>query len=104
MEMVNAMSDAAATVSGLNPGTESKVIGQQQWEEICARRSAGQSISSIARELGLDRKTVRSCVQQAAWVPYRRGVESDVARLSPRVAHRARAGTLVPRAAGAAAP
>jgi transposase len=76
MEVGNAMSDAAATVSGLNPDTESKVIGQQQWEEICARRGAGQSISGIARELGLDRKTVRSCVQQAAWAPYRREVSS----------------------------
>lgn len=40
------------------------------------RRSAsGESISAIARELGLDRKTVRSCLRQKAWAPYRREIK-----------------------------
>ena len=31
-----------------------------------------RSVSSIARDLGLDRKTVRRCLNQAAWKPYQR--------------------------------
>jgi len=69
-----ALCSAAGTVSGSNPDTEGGVIGQQQWEAIRGRRAAGQSISAIARELDLDRKTVRSCLREAAWRPYRREV------------------------------
>jgi transposase len=52
--------------------TEAPVLGQQQWEAVHERRSRGQSISAIARDLELDRKTVRNCLQQASWQPYRR--------------------------------
>ncbi len=48
------------------------MIGQQQWQAIHERRAAGQSISAIARELDLDRKTVRGCLQLPLWRPYRR--------------------------------
>jgi transposase len=48
------------------------MLGQQQWEAVHERRSGGRSISAIARELDLDRKTVRSCLRQASWQPYRR--------------------------------
>jgi transposase len=48
------------------------MLGQQQWEAVHERRSRGRSISAIARELDLDRKTVRSCLRQASWQPYRR--------------------------------
>jgi transposase len=48
------------------------VLGQQQWEAVHDRRARGQSISAIARDLELDRKTVRNCLQQASWQPYRR--------------------------------
>jgi transposase len=51
---------------------EAAVLGQQQWETIHERRAQGQSISAIARELDLDRKTVRSCLKQGSWQPYRR--------------------------------
>ena len=50
------------------------MIGQQQWQAIHERRSAGQIISAIARDMGLDRKTVRSCARQQALVPYQREV------------------------------
>jgi transposase len=50
------------------------LIGQQQWQAIHERRAAGQSISGIARDLDLDRKTVRGCLQQSMWQPYRREV------------------------------
>jgi transposase len=63
---------AAATVPVSREDTEALVLGQKQWESVHERRARGQSISAIARELDLDRKTVRSCLQQASWEPYRR--------------------------------
>jgi transposase len=69
-----ALCSEAATVSGSNPDTEGIVIGQQQWQAIHERRAAGQSISAIAREMDLDRKTVRNCALQQAWAPYQRKV------------------------------
>ncbi len=62
----------AATVPGPTPDAEASLIGQQQWQAIHQRRGAGTSVSAIARELELDRKTVRSCLAQLAWQPYRR--------------------------------
>ncbi|KWT72432.1 transposase [Variovorax sp. WDL1] len=64
-----------------NEDTEALVLGQQQWEAVHERRARGQSISAISRELELDRKTVRTCLQQASWQPYRRA-EGD-SLLSP---------------------
>src|SRR4029453_2930064 len=61
-----------ATVPVSREDTEEPVLGQQQWEAVHERRTRGQSISAIARDLELDRKTVRSCLQQASWQPYRR--------------------------------
>ena len=61
-----------ATVPGSIPGAEVGVIGQQQWEAIRERQSRGQSVSTIARELGLDRKTVRACLRREVWKPYLR--------------------------------
>jgi len=63
---------AGATVAVFNADTEAPVVGQQQWEAVHGLRSRGLSISAIARELGLDRKTVRSCLSQASWRPYSR--------------------------------
>lgn len=67
-----ALGSEVATVTGLTPDTEDVVIGQQQWEAIHARRANGQGISALARELELDRKTVRACLRQQSWKPYRR--------------------------------
>jgi transposase len=61
-------------VPASNTGAEGSLVGQQQWQAIHERRGAGHSVSAIARELDLDRKTVRSCLQQQAWAPYRRAV------------------------------
>jgi hypothetical protein len=66
--------DGSATVFGTIPDGESAVIGQQQWEVIRERHGAGDSVSGIARELGLDRKTVRRCLRAQSWRPYRRKV------------------------------
>ena len=67
-----ALGCAAATVPVFVEDTEAPVLGQQQWDAVHERHARGQSVSAIARELDLDRKTVRSCLQQAAWRPYRR--------------------------------
>ena len=67
-----ALCSAAATVPVSKEDAEAPVLGQQQWEAVRERRARGQSISAISRELDLDRKTVRSCLQQASWQPYRR--------------------------------
>ncbi len=71
-----ALCSEVATVAGSNPDTEDTLIGQQLWEAIRQRHADGQSISSIGRELELDRKTVRSCLQRQSWAPYRRKVKT----------------------------
>ncbi len=48
------------------------MIGQRQWQGIHERRAEGQSVAGIARDLELDRKTVRSCLRQSQWQSYRR--------------------------------
>lgn len=69
-----AIEGRAVTVSGTHPETEDGLIGQRQWQDIHERRGSGQTISAIARDLGLDRKTVRACLRQACWTPYQRSV------------------------------
>jgi len=73
-----ALDGAGATVPVSWEDTEAPVLGQQQWEAVQQRRARGQSISAIARELELDRKTVRSCLKQESWQPYRRLPASSV--------------------------
>ncbi|MDM0030191.1 hypothetical protein [Variovorax saccharolyticus] len=89
---------ACATVPVFNQDTEAPVLGQQLWEAVHEGRAQGQSISAISRELELDRKTVRTCLQQASWQPYRRA-EGDsllnphrewLAQRAPQVNHAAR--------------
>ena len=48
------------------------MLTRERWEEIHRLRAGGQSVSAIARGLDLDRKTVRHCLRQPAWSPYRR--------------------------------
>jgi transposase len=73
-----ALSGAAVTVPVSREDAEAPVLAQQQWEAVQERRARGQSISAIARDLELDRKTVRSCLQQASWQPYRRVAASSL--------------------------
>ena len=63
-----------ATVSGGTLEAEVGVIAEQQWKAIRERRASGMSVSRIARELDLDRKTVRKALQRGQWQPYRRAV------------------------------
>ena len=41
------------------------------------RAAAGASIRAIARELDLDRKTVRRCLRPLEWRPYQRAAPED---------------------------
>jgi transposase len=59
-------------VTGDNPAAETSVIAEQQWHAIRERGAAGMSVSRIARELDLDRKTVRKALRGGSWQPYRR--------------------------------
>lgn len=61
---------ANLTVS--HPGTEAEVVGKERWEEIQRLHRAGSTISAIARQLDVDRKTVRYWLQRSVWAPYRR--------------------------------
>jgi len=79
-----ALCSAAVTVPVFKLDTEAPVLGQQQWESVHERRARGHSVSAIARELDLDRKTVRTCLQQTSWQPYHRS-----ASVSLLDAHRA---------------
>ena len=64
----------AVTVPASKQGAEGDLVGQRQWQTIHERHAMGQTISAIARELELDRKTVRTCLRQKNWTPYRREV------------------------------
>jgi transposase len=63
---------AAGTVVESHLDPEHTVIGQRQWQGIHDRHAGGQSVAGIARDLDLDRKTVRSCLRQPTWQPYQR--------------------------------
>ena len=56
---------------------EVEMVGRDRWEEIHRRAGAGGSIRAIARELDLDRKTVRRCLRQTEWKRYRRAARAD---------------------------
>jgi transposase len=66
------LADEPVNVSVSESGTEEAVIGKERWEELHRMRAAGMAVSQIARESGLDRKTVRCCLRQLRWQPYRR--------------------------------
>lgn len=98
-EEVQGAVEKTATVPVRGRSMEVAVVGQEQWEEIRKRGGSGQSISAIARELGLDRKTVRTCLKRESWKPYSREVSRPtllddhmdwLARRAPQVGFSAR--------------
>jgi transposase len=66
------LEEPAANVPPPVAGGEEPVVGQQRWEDIRKLRSDGMNVSAIARATGMDRKTVRRCLRQVQWQPYRR--------------------------------
>jgi hypothetical protein len=53
---------------------EGEMIGFDVWTEVHARARRGEAKQKIARELDLDRKTVRRILGQARPMPYQRQV------------------------------
>lgn len=72
----------ATRVSGSLPETftlrEEPMVGEALWREVHRLFEMERcSKSAIARELGLDVKTVRRCLRQSEWTPYRRALRGD---------------------------
>lgn len=72
-----ALPGGAATVSGGTWDTEGDVIGQTQWQAIREAKAEGKTVSAISREMGLDRKTVRTALHSEHWRPYSRAQRSS---------------------------
>ena len=51
---------------------EGEMIGFDLWTELHARARRGEAQQKMARELGIDRKTVRRLLAQERPVPYQR--------------------------------
>jgi len=71
----------------VTPHEEVPMVRRERWEEI--RRLALQDrvpIAEIARRLDLDRKTVRRCLHDTEWQPYRRPARPDTL-LAPHAAY-----------------
>jgi len=85
MDGNEALVEVPAKVSASEVGVEVPVISKERWEEMRRMRAVGQSVSQIARETGLDRKTVRASLGKAEWVPYRR-LPVGVTVLAPHMA------------------
>src|SRR5215471_15796908 len=60
-------------VSPLNESgsAEERMLGAEMVREMVARRERGQGVKRIARELGVDRKTVKRWLRLGAWQPRR---------------------------------
>jgi len=57
---------------------EASMVRKQLWEEIRRQREEeGATISELARDHDLDRKTVRRCIRGHRWEPYRRTVQAE---------------------------
>lgn len=66
-------------------GEGAGMVGKDRWEEVRRMHSEGMSLAAIARETGLDRKTVRRCLRRGEWQPYAR-VGSKPTLLAPHLA------------------
>jgi transposase len=57
---------------------ENQMVQRERWEEIRGLYyQERRTIAAIARQLELDRKTVRRCVREVSWQPYRRQARED---------------------------
>src|SRR2546428_8351781 len=62
----------------VSPHQEVPMVRQERWEEI-RRLWVGERVpvAEIARRLDLDRKTIRRCLRDPEWKPYRRAPRPD---------------------------
>src|SRR5262245_17993374 len=61
------------------------MVREESWREVHRRfHVERQSKSEIARQLALDRKTVRSILREGAWQPYRRAERTDTLLIEHR--------------------
>lgn len=57
---------------------EVEMVGEERWAEIRRQHDEeGESISAIAQRMELDRKTVRRCLRDKEWRPYRRRAKAN---------------------------
>jgi transposase len=57
---------------------ELRMVTRELWEEIRRLHDVDKlSVSALARHFDLDRKTVRRCLREGQWQPYRREVRGD---------------------------
>jgi transposase len=73
--------DDAASVAPLLPRLEEPgevgMVREDRWAEIHRLFGERVAIAEIARRFDLDRKTVRRCLHQTQWQPYRRAERTD---------------------------
>lgn len=61
-----------ATVTTSETGVERSVLSRDRWEDLRRARGEGHSVSRLARDFDLDRKTVRRALAQTEWQAYQR--------------------------------
>jgi transposase len=77
MESIDEVPIGEALPPRLEEPGEVEMVGADRWEEIHRLFGERVPIAEIARRLDLDRKTVRRCIRQAQWQPYRRAERTD---------------------------
>lgn len=66
------MPEAVTKVPEVNPLGKVPMVSRERWEKIHRLALVERlPIAEIGRRLDLDRKTVRRCLGQASWRPYR---------------------------------
>jgi transposase len=77
VRVIECTETAAVSIAAPKKGVEDAVVGEERWAELHRLKASGLNVSAIARTSGLDRKTVRRCLRQVGWSPYRRVVSCE---------------------------
>lgn len=76
----------------VNGASEDVMVGQERWGQMRrVRMEQGLSVSELARQFDVDRKTVRRCLRQDHWRPYEREPRADTLLSAHQVFLRERA-------------
>jgi transposase-like protein len=62
-------SDRVTSLPKQTGSVEERMLGTDLVREIVARKERGEGIKGIARELGVDRKTVKRWLKLGSWQP-----------------------------------